>query len=700
MNAHSKTAARLLLPLALCGAAAAAAGEPVTANTRETANDSANSGSVVQAAAVPGAVRRTLTPDDLYRVKDVSDPRVSPDGLWVAYLVTENDRGADEARSTVWMVSWDGTQQVALTAAAAGTTKPRWSPDGRYLSYIAQPAGSDKPQIMLMDRRGGDAQPLTSVKGDIGEYAWSPDGKRLAFVMEQGEEGAAPKSPKPIVIDALHFKDDADGYLGSGRGRHLYLIDIDSKRVDSLTTDDQFNEDLPAWSPDGRRIAFIRTRDKGPDPDGRTDLDVIDARPGAAPRRLARPYAPNTQSISFSPDGLLIGYLQGLELRFNAYMQDRLFVVAAAGGVPRPLTDKLDRAVMSFAFAADSASITIAVEDDRTVYPARVDLATGAITRAGAAGPYAVAAMTSAGGHTALIESSDAALADVYALEEGRLRRLTAQNDELFAELELGAVEDIRFKSKDGTDVHGMLVKPPSFVSGKRYPVILWIHGGPNGQDEHSLGLDGYEFEPQMFAAKGFVVLRVNYRGGSGRGLAFAKVILADWGHLEVQDLLAGVDYLVAQGIADPERLGIGGWSYGGILTDYTIATDRRFKAAISGAGSGNQLSTYGSDEYILQYNNELGPPWKNTALWLKVSYPFFHADRIHTPTLFLGGDKDFNVPVIGGEQMYQALRTLGVPAQLVVYPGEHHVFTRPSFVVDLAERMSAWLDLYIPTAH
>jgi dipeptidyl aminopeptidase/acylaminoacyl peptidase len=257
-------------------------------------------------------------------------------------------------------------------------------------------------------------------------------------------------------------------------------------------------------------------------------------------------------------------------------------------------------------------------------------------------------------------------------------------------------VEDVSFTSKGGADVHGLIVKPPSFISGKRYPVLLWIHGGPNGQDDHSLVLDGYDFEPQMFAARGFVVLRVNYRGSSGRGIAYAEAIFADWGHKEVEDLLAGVDRLVALGIADPERLVIGGWSYGGLLTDYTIATDRRFKAAISGAGSGNQLSTYGSDEYILQYTNELGAPWSNTALWLKVSYPFFHADRIHTPTLFLGGEKDFNVPITGAEQMYEALRTLGVPTQLIVYPGEHHVFVRPSFVKDLAEREFDWVDRYI----
>ena len=639
------------------------------------------------------AVRRTLKVDDFFRVQEVSDPQVSPDGLWVAYVVSSNDRDADEARSAIWMVSWDGTEQLQLTRAADGTAKPKWSPDGRFLAFIATPAGSEQSQIMLLDRRGGEARPLTSVTGDIGKYAWSPDGKRLAIAMQQGD---AEKLPKPIVIDAWQFKDDEDGYLRAGRARHLYLLDIESQRLEALTTAPEFNEDLPAWSPDGRQIAFIRTKAKGPDQDGQTDIDVIDARPGESARKVARAYAPNTQKLAWSPDGRLIAYLQGLEPKFNAYMQDRLFVVPAAGAVPRALTDKLDRAVMSFAFTGDSA-ITIAVEDEGTQCPARVDVASGAITRDVPGGAFVVSALTSAGGHTALLQSNDKALAEVYALEGGQLRKLTAHNDAWLSDLKLGAVEDIQFKSKDGTEIHGLLVKPPFFVPGRKYPTLLWIHGGPNEQEEHSLALDSYEFEKQLFAAKDFVVLRVNYRGGSGRGIAFAKAIFADWGHKEVEDLLAGVDHLVALGIADKERLAIGGWSYGGLLTDYTIATDRRFKAAISGAGSGNQLSTYGSDEYILQYNNELGTPWSNTALWLKVSYPFFHADRIHTPTLFLGGDKDFNVPIIGGEQMYQALRTLGVPTQLVVYPGQHHVLTRPSFVKDLAERMSAWIDRYIP---
>src|SRR5256886_6023332 len=221
--------------------------------------------------------------------------------------------------------------------------------------------------------------------------------------------------------------------------------------------------------------------------------------------------------------------------------------------------------------------------------------------------------------------------------------------------------------------------------------MILYVHGGPNGQDAHS-----FSFDRQWFAANGYVVISVNYRGSSGRGNAYQKAIFADWGNKEVVDLLGAVDHMVATGIADANRLGIGGWSYGGILTDYTIATDSRFTAAISGAGSALQTSMYGLDQYTRQYDNEIGPPWKAQDLWIKISYPFFHADRIKTPTLFLGGEKDFNVPVAGGEQMYQALRSLGVPAQLIVYPGEYHVLTRPSFLVDRSRRYLDWMGKYL----
>ena len=257
--------------------------------------------------------------------------------------------------------------------------------------------------------------------------------------------------------------------------------------------------------------------------------------------------------------------------------------------------------------------------------------------------------------------------------------------------MQLATTEDISFKAKDGNEAHGLLVKPIGYVAGQKYPLLLRIHGGPNGQDQHSFSL-----ERELFAANGYAVLNVNYRGSNGRGEKYQQAIFADWGNKEVVDLLAGVDYVVSIGVADPDRLGIGGWSYGGILTDYTIATTNRFKAAISGAGSALQLSMYGSDQYIYQYEHELGVPWKSQDLWIKLSYPFFHADRISTPTMFLGGDKDFNVPVIGGEQMYQALRSLNVPTQLIVYPNQHHGLSIPSFNYDRLQRYVAWYDRFL----
>jgi dipeptidyl aminopeptidase/acylaminoacyl peptidase len=668
------------------------------------------------AGAAPAAptARRPLAADDFFRVQLISEPQVSPEGDWVAYVVTVNDRDADEQRSALWMTSWDGTQHVQLTSPAKGAHAPRWSPDGRYLAFLATPAGADGIQLMLLDRRGGEPRTVTSVTGEVSDYAWSPDGKRLVLVVApDGEEpvqgkdaesaasardAATEKPPKPIVIDAEHFKADEEGYFTAGHEQHLYLVDVESRQLTPLTSDAGLNDTSPSWSPDGRRIAYVSTRERGADMDGRCDLRVVDARTGARSTTLLHPYVPNKQQLTWSPDGTQVAFLEGQEPRFNAYMQDVLTLVPANGGQSRAITASLDRSVFSYAFVGDGGSIAISVEDDQSVYAAFVDLRSGKIARLDT-GKGVITDLSSGHGHTAALASADTQPEEVYALEGAQLRRLTHHNDALMAELQIGAVEELSFRSRDGTEVHGLLVKPPGYVAGRRYPTIVWIHGGPNGQDQHTLGFDEYQFRRQQLAASGFVVFGVNYRGSTGRGSAYARAIFADWGHLEVEDVLAGVDAVVASGIADPARLGIGGWSYGGILTDFTIAHDTRFKAAMSGAGAGNQLTMYGSDQYVLQYNAELGPPWENTDLWLKVSYPFLHAKQIRTPTLFMGGDRDFNVPIAGGEQMYQALRTLGVPTRLVIYPGQFHSLTRPSFLKDRVDRVTEWFTRYLGTA-
>ena len=245
--------------------------------------------------------------------------------------------------------------------------------------------------------------------------------------------------------------------------------------------------------------------------------------------------------------------------------------------------------------------------------------------------------------------------------------------------------------SRDGTRISGFVVTPPDYVRGRRYPTVLQIHGGPVSQFANS-------FMPtwQILAAQGYVVVAANPRGSSGRGEGFAAAIYADWGNKDSEDVLAAVDYAVQQGYADPQRLGVGGWSYGGILTNAVIARDTRFKAATSGASIANVLAGYGTDMYIREYEQELGTPWKNQEVWLRNSYAFLKADRIKTPTLFLCGERDFNVPLLNSEQMYQALRSNGIDTQLIIYPGQYHGLSKPSYLQDRMQRYLGWYGKYL----
>jgi dipeptidyl aminopeptidase/acylaminoacyl peptidase len=649
--------------------------------------------------------KRNIAIDDIYRTQQVANPQCSPDGKWIAYTVTIIDRDADKRRTSIWMVNWEGARSLQLTTGPEDAGSPRWSPDGNYLAFLsARPTGA-KRQIWLLERLGGEARQLTDVKGEIAAYAWSPDSTKIVLTISDSDGDvsalkamtSSPKVAKPIVISRYHFKHDVGGYLTASSRTQLYLFELKTKKLEPLTTDKNFEDRDPVWSPDSTHIAFVSNHEKDPDQVGTEDIFVTEARPGSSAVKLTTIDAPGGQHLAWSPDGKLIAYLQGSELKYGAYKQNTLMIIPAAGGSSRPLTEKIDRGVSSPEFTSDSSSVTFLVADDRREYPAKISVGGGSLQRLSNS-ELVVYQQCAAAGHTAVLASSDTLAPEIFALEDGKLRKLTTHNDALLSELQLGAVQDISFKSKDGTEIHGMMVQPPSFDASKKYPTLLWIHGGPNGQDDHGLQFNTYplQLERQLFAAHGYVVLAINYRGSSGRGRQFTQSIFADWGNKEVADLLAGVDFAVASGVADPQRLGIGGWSYGGMLTDYTIASDSRFKAAISGAGLANALALYGTDQYILQYTNELGAPWKSPEAWMKVSYPFFHADRIHTPTLFMGGQSDFNVPIIGSEQMYQALRSLGIPTELVIYPEQFHLFTRPSYIQDRMQRYFAWFDNYL----
>ncbi|MEQ1605228.1 MAG: prolyl oligopeptidase family serine peptidase [Pyrinomonadaceae bacterium] len=657
---------------------------------------------VAGAIAVAGqSDRRPLKLDDLFRIKNVGDPQLSPDGQWIAYVVSTTDVKADKSDSNVWMVSYDGKTERQITFSTDTETSPRWSPDGKYLSFVSSRPGPNKgSQVWLLDRNGGEAMQLTEVKGRLQGYEWSPDSKRFAMVIGDPDPdeanaaaGATAKPPKPIVIDRYKFKQDGQGYLLSNRKSYINLYDIATKKLDRLTKS-KWDESTPVWSPDGGRIAFTSNRKADPDRDPGSQIFVAEAKAGATEKQVT-PDASRGSRPEWSPDGKTLVFLESDELKYGAYSMSHLTTVALDGSsapVRVKAAEDLDRGVSNPEFSVDGKWLYFLVTDDMSVYPARIGVADGKFERL-MPSPVVISSVNSSGGRVVAMSGGDSKANEVYAFEYGALRQLTHQNDPLFAEINLPATEEVRFTSQDGTQVSGLLTYPAGYIKGTKVPFLLRIHGGPNGQDQHS-----FSAERQFFAANGYAVLAVNYRGGSGRGQKYSRAIAGNWGQLEVQDLQAGVDHVVKMGVADPDKLGVGGWSYGGILTDYMIASDNRFKAATSGAGTAFTVSYYGSDQYIIQYDNEIGPPWDPKAweTYQKLSYPFLHADRIKTPTLFLGGEKDFNVPISGSEQMYQALRSLGVDTQLIIYPNENHGISRPSYVRDRYERYLAWYDKYV----
>jgi dipeptidyl aminopeptidase/acylaminoacyl peptidase len=660
--------------------------------------------------AAPSALAaHKITIDDILALQDVTQPQISPTGDAVLYQVETPNLAADDTDTHIWLTRWDATQTIQLTSRPKESeTDPRWRPDGQAITFLSDRAGTDgESQLWQMNRAGGEAEKLTNLPGGIDAYAWAPDTRHIALIVMDPPPAPKPAEdapPKPIVIDRFQFKQDIEGYL-TNRRHHLYLFDTATHRATQLLTG-PYDEALPAFSPDSRQIAFVSKRQPNADRDGNWAIYLIDAKAGAKPRALTNfdgtDADPDWQSPpAWSPDATKIAYVHGGPKKLIEYGVRSLAIVPASGGPARVLTPTLDRNVSAPAWSPDGQQIRFLVEDDRADYLASID-ANGGVPRTLAGGRRVVLGFSEAPeGKIALLAGQPTVPDEIYAWHQGTERPLSQRNAAWLSQIQLATVHDIAFPSADGTDIHGILLTPPGYIAGRKYPSILVLHGGPQDQLDDRLDFDlDYYLSPQVLAAHGYVVLAVNPRGSTGRGQAFSAAIYADWGHKDAQDVLAAVDYAVRQGIADPAHLGIGGWSYGGMLTNYVIAQDHRFRAATSGASISNILAGYGTDEYVRDYEAELGTPWANTAAWEKISFPFLHADRITTPTLFMGGDKDDNVPLLNQEQMYQALRSRNVETQLIIYPGSFHVQTRPSYIRDRTERDLAWFDGHVLAKH
>jgi dipeptidyl aminopeptidase/acylaminoacyl peptidase len=645
---------------------------------------------------------RTLEPEDDARMREVADPSLSPDGKHVLYTVMSTDLDKDRTYYNLWIASWDGKENRPLTHGEHSQTHARWSPDGKSIAFLSGRGAKDDDErdaLWMLPVAGGEAEKVSELPGDVEDFAWSPDSSKLVLVVRDAdprspEPGAKKHTAPPLVIDRLRFMRDTVGYL-TERFAHLVLLDAVSHEVTPLTSG-RHDDLYPTWSPDGKEIAFFSAR--GPDLDRVDDwsLLAILARAGGSERLITQ--APQTAEfvesdppLAWSPDGKTLAFTHGGEAKYIEYAAHGLAVVPAAGGAYRDLTAQLDRNILRPHWSPDGRSILAVLEDDGTQILVRFPAGGGTYTPVLGGERKIDGFDVSHNGAIVVLSATTQRPPEVFALDGNQTRPLSRQNDEWLAGIELGKVERTSFKSKDGTQIHGWLVHPVGQPAGTRSAAYLRPHGGPQEQFAAE-----FEMRAQVFAAQGYLVILPNYRGSTGRGTAFSSAIFADWGHLEVEDDLAAVDAAVDRGLADPERLVVGGWSYGGISTDYLIATTTRFKAAVSGASISNVLAGYGTDQYVTDYEHELGAPWQTTNHWLELSYPFLHANRIHTPTLFMCGDKDMNVPLTNSEQMYQALRSLGVPTELVIYPDQWHGLTTPSYIIDRYRRQLAWYARYV----
>jgi len=644
--------------------------------------------------------KEKITLNDLNQLKDISSIDVSHSANLMVYSVSSVDEKKDRYRNDIWLLDLNKNKEKILLKGNHWVGKTSFSPDDILLGYLAPGRGkyADYQQIWTINTKNLVKRQITRLKANINDFEWSPDGKKMVLVAkskasDEKTKKTSIKTPEPIVIDRYHFKQDGNDFLGDER-QHLYLLDIKSRATKQLTKGSS-NEFLPSWSPDNKKIAYV-TKTGDMDRTDNYDIYVLEIDSIEDPIQLTT--APGSDSANsrpqWSPDGKKIAYLYGDDSALLWYALTELAVIELDTKINSILTKELDLNTASPQWSDDGQNIYFIIEDNMKSQLAKYSLKDQTISRitppnyyiSGWAKNYVVR-----NGKIGLILSNTNSPDEVFFYDEGNLSQQSHHNSELLSSKKILETETISFLATDGEELFGMMIKPDNFDPSKKYPLIIRMHGGPVSQ----YGLY-FSYDWQLFAASDYVVMAINPRGSSGRGLDFQKVIFADWGNVDADDISELADYAISLGYIDENKLGLGGWSYGGMLTNYVIAKDQRFKAATSGAGIANILSGFGDDQYIREYIAEMGTPWDNTETWLRVSHPFLNANKIVTPTLFLVGEKDYNVPLIGSEQMYQALKHLNIPTELVVYPGEHHSFSTPSYNKDVLERYLAWYKKYL----
>ncbi len=627
--------------------------------------------------------RKPIGLDDLFVFKNISQVRFSPDGEWIAFVVSETDFQENLVDTDIWVVPSAGGDALRLASSLKADNQPRWSPDGKQVAFVSSRDG--KAQIYLISLEGGEATKLSDHKTGVSSILWAPDGKKIFFLAKvpKPEEGKAEKRSEPDVT----VVDSEFDYT------QIWAIDVESKKIEQLTSG-RYNVDNFDISPDGKLVAFgARPTPKVPD-FFNSDLYLMDLEE-RKPKKIVERAGIDTDP-HFSPDGktILFSSTDGVK----DWIRNRdLCTIPAAGGKVVNLTKGFDEHASFVRWSPDGRWVYFSGNEGVATHMYRVS-SRGGKAKKMTTGRFADGSFdVSPDGRRVAFKREDAEHPDeLYVSSIGRFepKKLTAVND-VAQEYRIAKSEVITWKGADGWTIEGILTKPIGYETGRRYPLIVLVHGGPAGVFTNSFTVSAGR-PVQLLAAEGYAVLMPNPRGSGGYGEKFRKANLRDWGGKDYQDIMAGVDYVIRIGVADPERMGIMGWSYGGFMTSWVITQTNRFKAARVGAGVTNLYSFYGQTDipdFMETYFASL--PWTDAKVFQEHS-AMYHIKNVKTPTLILHGQKDLRVPLPQDQELYTALKDLGVPTELVVYPRQGHGVREPRLQRDVAKRTVEWFNRWV----
>jgi dipeptidyl aminopeptidase/acylaminoacyl peptidase len=628
--------------------------------------------------------QRPMTLEDIFALKSVSDPQLSPDGRWVAYVVTEVDLKAGETNSDIWLIPASGGEAIRLTTSKKNDSSPRWSPDGKRIAFLS--TREEKTQIYLMSPFGGEAEKLTNHKTSPSALEWSPDGKKLLFT--------APDPPTEEEEKKKKEKDDAFRFDQEFKMTHLWVVDVSSKTSTQLTRGTDYTVSQPRWSPDGTRIVFVTNPTPRADDGSITDIWVYSFADSTA-KKLTTNDGPDTAPV-WSPDGGTIAYLSRPGNLVSVGNQ-HLHLIPASGGMPRNISAHFDASISAMRWSPDGSRIYFVSAQSVTSHLYSIDVKTGKVAQH-TAGAFVLSSPSFSrdGRWVAYIQQNERQTPEVFVASTSSWKstRLTNTNA-LFDSLKLGTADVIRWTSYDGLEIEGLVLYPADYQRGKQYPLLVYGHGGPTSAYTRTFPASWSNLG-QFYASNGWVVFYPNFRGSTNYGEKFMQANINDWGNGDYRDIMTGVDELIRRGIADPNRMAYAGWSYGGYLANWIVSQTDRFKAISCGAGLSNMYSMYSTND--LQRVLETffgGTVWENPEEYDKRSGIRF-IKNARTPTIIFHGQEDRRVPLSQGQELYMGLKKHNVPVDFVVFPRQGHGITEPKLQYDKMKREYAWFSKYV----